>query len=1033
MVRAAFRRTTTSAALLLFFAPSMAQYVNFEVSHVHPIDLTPSGGRLLAVNTPDAVLEVFTVGAGGGLTPARSIPVGMEPVSVVARTDSEAWVVNNLSDSISIVDLDLGATVRTLPVGDEPTDVTFARGKAFVSVAQEDLVRVFDLANLDAPPVVVPIFSSDPRSLAVSPDGGKVYVVAQNSGNQTTVLNANIIETNSSGLDGARLTALGLNNTTCNGAPPLYPPLPPGITRNPALADPAPPSQPPVGLIVKWDEATGSWRDEAGQDWTHCLPFRLPDHDLFVIDANTPASPVTFVDHIGTTLFEVSVNPGNGRIYVPHTEARNMVRFEHELGVRGHMVDNRLGVVDPSAGNALTLIDLNTHLGARTSDPSNNLAERMASISQPGMMVWNAAGTRAWLTAIGSRKLFRIDGGCLTGSCIFGPSRSAPDTVEVGEGPTGVALHEGLDRVYVLNRFSNTVAIVAASTLTHLADVPLHDASPAVVRDGRRLLYDGIISSRHGDAACSSCHISGNMDKIAWDLGDPEGDFTPYGTAGDNVKFILPGGDQPFECSPGLCAAHDGFDPQKGPMTTQTLRGMLEPLHWRGDRATMNDFNMAFVGLMGRPDIGPINGKPAGHDAVTMEQFRQFALGMRFPPNPFRNVNDTLPNTAVTVPGHALSGNPNAGFTLFRQGITDGGSSCTGCHTLPFGAAGGRLGGLNPGDPTVFFAGLFNGTADGSPHSDLKVAHMRNMYEKFGPRFASHTNPGDPAATNQQKSGFGFTHDGSVPDLLTFFSASVFSLTAQQVRDVAMFSLFFPTGMRPGVGRHVTVPAGPAPTGTAEQETLLTTLVQLGNAADASRHCELVAFARSAAPTARPRSWFLNGGVATGGLWTTDVDGEAQVSTATLRQNAGGPITFLCATTGSGMRLGADRDLDAHFNASDCSDGDATFFATPVDAANLIVSTGSPTVLSWDPQPGTVGPAVFHEVAGGVLSGLTSGLPAATSCVSGTVSATQHADTRPNPPVGDGYFYLVRARTPECNGGFNTSSPTIESLDCTSQ
>ena len=30
-------------------------------------------------------------------------------------------------------------------------------------------------------------------------------------------------------------------------------------------------------------------------------------------------------------------------------------------------------------------------------------------------------------------------------------------------------------------------------------------------------------------------------------------------------------------------------------MTTQTLRGMLEPLHWRGDRPTMNQFNPAFA------------------------------------------------------------------------------------------------------------------------------------------------------------------------------------------------------------------------------------------------------------------------------------------------------------------------------------------------------------------------------------------------------------------------------------------------------
>ncbi|PYT11712.1 MAG: hypothetical protein DMF51_14870, partial [Acidobacteria bacterium] len=89
--------------------------------------------------------------------------------------------------------------------------------------------------------------------------------------------------------------------------------------------------------------------------------------------------------------------------------------------------------------------------------------------------------------------------------------------------------------------------------------------------------------------ACSSCHISGNMDELAWDLGNPQGKFVAYGTTGDNVRFIVPQGNQPVTvpAQPPF-SAHTGFDPQKGPMTTQTLRGMLEPLHWRGDRATLN-------------------------------------------------------------------------------------------------------------------------------------------------------------------------------------------------------------------------------------------------------------------------------------------------------------------------------------------------------------------------------------------------------------------------------------------------------------
>jgi YVTN family beta-propeller protein len=1015
--------------LLMALAPARADSLNFESSQVHPIRLTPSASRLLAVNTPDALLEVFAVGPTGSLTRLAPIPVGLEPVSVTARTDTEIWVVNHLSDSISIVDLGLGTVIRTLRVGDEPTDVVFAQGKAFVAVSQEDSVKVFNLLDLAQPPVKIDIFSSDMRALAVANNGSKVYAVALHSGNQTTVVNANVIRANTSGLDATRLAALGLNNITCSAAPPPYPPHPAGIARDPSLTDPANGAQPPVSLIVKWDQATGKWRDEIGQDWSPCLPYRLADHDLFVIDANTPGDPNTLrtVDHLGTTLFEVSVNPVTGKIYVPNTDARNFVRFEHPLGVQGHMVDNQLSIVDPAAGNSVSRLDLNTHID-RASNPSTNLQEREASISQPGMMVWNMAGSRAYLTAIGSRKLWRVDGSCASGSCVFGPNRSTPDAVEVGEGPTGVALDESAGRAFVLNRFSNTIATVdvSGSAMLKISEIPLHDPSPAVVRDGRHLLYDGVSGSGHGDAACSSCHISGDRDELSWDLGNPQGTFATYGSAGDNVRFIIPVGGQPVTCAPGQCAAHAGFDPEKGPMATQSLRGMLEPLHWRGDRGTMNAFNKAFVGLMGTADVGPINGEPAGLPADQMELFRQFALGIVYPPNPFRNLDDTLPNTAVNVPGNPNPGNPAAGQALFFTGRTDANQPCSACHAAPFGAAGGKLGGVNPSDPNTF-AALFNGNADGSPHSDLKVPHLRNMYEKFGPRFGVAT---DPNNLPEAKTGFGFIHDGAIPDLNTFLSSQVFTLTPQQVKDISMFLLHFPTGIKPAVGSSLTVPAGPAgPPGTPPEQ-LLATLIGLGNAADPNRHCELTA---SAAMSGRERSWFLDGGMSSGGVWTTDIDGETQVSTATLRGTVAGPLSFMCAPIGSGARLGADRDLDGHFNGSDCSDGEPGFYLGPAEASNVAVDATAPTMLSWDDQSAQVGATLFYEVVGGSLRALriAGGLGGPTSCLAGDLRTPSWDDMRGDPAPGEGYYYLVRARNPECSGGFGPGTSAIEPLDCT--
>ena len=91
-------------------------------------------------------------------------------------------------------------------------------------------------------------------------------------------------------------------------------------------------------------------------------------------------------------------------------------------------------------------------------------------------------------------------------------------------------------------------------------------------------------------------------------------------------------------------------------------------------------------------------------------------------------------------------------------------------------------------------AALFNGNADKSPHSDMKIPHMRNMYEKAGPVFGDHIGP--PPLV---RSGFGFSHDGSVPSLPTFFSLDVFSLTEKGVRDISAFSVHFPTGTKPGM------------------------------------------------------------------------------------------------------------------------------------------------------------------------------------------------------------------------------------------
>ena len=100
------RRVLAVLLGLLLAAPAAqaASFTTFESGQVRPLALSPDGSRLFAVNTPDARLEIFDVSAAG-LTHSGSVPVGLEPVAVAARSAGEVWVVNHLSDSVSIVDV----------------------------------------------------------------------------------------------------------------------------------------------------------------------------------------------------------------------------------------------------------------------------------------------------------------------------------------------------------------------------------------------------------------------------------------------------------------------------------------------------------------------------------------------------------------------------------------------------------------------------------------------------------------------------------------------------------------------------------------------------------------------------------------------------------------------------------------------------------------------------------------------------------------------------------------------------------------
>jgi len=762
------RAVTLIAPQLAAEGLAAASYGSLQSSHVRPLALSPSKRLLAAVNTTDNRVELFET-KNGTLARRGETVVGLEPVAVAFRGDAELFVVNHLSDSVSVVDVtseDRPFVRVTLLVGDEPRDVAVAgakRNRLFVTAAARGQNRpgsaaatspgqgradvwVFDLDDLGKPPAIVTLFCDSARALAVTPDGRRVYAAAFLSGNRTTTIGA-------LAADPARTPLLG------DGFNP--PPLP-GPDRN-ASGDPAP----RTGLIVKFDGER--WRDGAGQDWSARVRFSLPDTDLFAIDADAERPGVIAqTSGVGTVLFNLAVSPKDGRVYVSNIESRNHVRFQPEL--RGHVIENRVTIV---RGGEVSPVHLNPHVDY--SSPEGIPSEIDLSLATPMGMEFTADGSTLYVCALSSGKVGVLDA-----------EGAVLSRIQVGDLPTGLALHEEARRLYVMDRLFHAIIVVDLESKTPQEFASLrYSPEPHRVREGVNYLYDARQASGHGDAACASCHVFGDRDGLAWDLGDPNGlvEGSPLARA-------------PAEGNAPLAPYH----PMKGPMVTQSLRGLegSGPLHWRGDRnggaGDVGDTSASILAFL--PTFQDLLGLHAEFNGVAMRKLRDFILSIRYPPNPYAPLDGSL--TEKQAAGRELFLSDGS-----RTGRGGDGRGCTECHAGTLGTEG---------------SGLFRGT------QTLKVPHLRNLYQKvglFGSPLPRKTRGGsgelEPVPTaflGDQTGGFGFSHDGSVPTIADFLlhPLEFFSFPdepdrsgAQKVSELAEYLLAFPSGLAPAVGQQVTL------------------------------------------------------------------------------------------------------------------------------------------------------------------------------------------------------------------------------------
>jgi hypothetical protein len=327
----------------------------------------------------------------------------------------------------------------------------------------------------------------------------------------------------------------------------------------------------------------------------------------------------------------------------------------------------------------------------------------------------------------------------------------------------------------------------------------------------------------------------------------------------------------------GLLEPRQALHPLKGPMVTQSLRGLAGtgPFHWRGDRfgpaynpgsdiPSFKDFNPAFVDLLGRADQIP--------DAA-MEAFARFVFTIRYPPNPHQRLD------------RGMDPDERAGFDFFTGPFlsASGLENCAGCHNLPLGTN--RL--VN-----------FEHTQVGR---DMKTAHLRNVYQKVG-RFN---------APGPQVDGYGLIHDGTFDTVADFLRIDGFFFPGktEEEKDVTRrllhsYIMAFDTGMAPAVGRQLTVTDNLR----KEERQLLDLLTARAGAGD----CDLTA-----------RGWegrALRGWLYRGAAFHGDRSGEAPLAPDELLsryRKSREPITFTCVPPGDGVRSALDRDLDGRLDGDE--------------------------------------------------------------------------------------------------------------------
>jgi len=438
-----------------------SRYVNFEVGPVRSVLLDAARNRLLVLNQPGNRLAIFDP-----LTLVRraEIPIGLGGASMALRPQSnQVWIVDRVSSSVQVVDLDRRALVRSIRVDAEPHGIAFSPDgqRAWVTCTGADTVVALDVGTYSvAQSLAIP--ADAPRGLAFH--RGRVWVASFFSGNGTAARGtaSNPIQA----IDIARTDARGLS----------------------ALPD------------------------------LDLFPIRVgPQVGADQVDLAGARSGA------GTILFDVVARPGTAEVWIPGTEALNGENRGEASFVGGQVVSNRIAIFDVESNAPPRIVDLDAlappgqGCAQPTSlafDPVRPRAYVCAYGSDVVAVLDLAPGggvTWAGHIAIPAKQVY--------------PRGSGPRSCAVD--PTGANLYVFSRNDHSIVRIAlAALPATPAFAVTAPTPVAIgFDAQSDEIALGRHLFTDAR-NSGSKTSSCASCHVDGHTDGMVWDLSrylEPEG------------------------------------------------------------------------------------------------------------------------------------------------------------------------------------------------------------------------------------------------------------------------------------------------------------------------------------------------------------------------------------------------------------------------------------------------------------------------------------------------------------------------------